>query len=110
MNRSKSRLKSNERAALREMGRDVLALRYDWHRRLRNALLALAMMDPGWMAWAEADIDEQRMSVQAITRLVEGRAGACVLKHHQWLGRARAGALLFDNGFMFNDRGDMMQV
>lgn len=64
-------------------------LRYDWPRRLRNALAALGEMDPGWLGWIEREIP-QGLTVRETARLVERQARVLVCRQYgftwgQWL-------------------------
>ena len=103
----RSRLNARERAVLRDMGNEVLQLQNDWQRRLRNALLCMALSDPRWMMWIEHEIDKESMSLQEITRLVEARARILVLKAHRYFGRQCIGNYIFRDDWVFTDRGNL---
>lgn len=103
----RSRLNAKERATLRNMGDEVIQLQNDWPRRLRNALLCMALSDPRWMMWVEREIDEESMPLQEITRLIEARARILVLKAHRYFGRQCIGNYIFRDDWVFTDRGNL---
>jgi len=103
----KSKLKAKDKNILRLMGEDALDLRHNWGRRLRNALLCLAMSDARWMVWAERELDFERMSVPEMTRLVEARARLIVLKPYAYFGRKCIGDFIFRDDWAFTDRGNL---
>ncbi len=109
MKKYRSRLNRSERDLLRCLSSVTLFLRDDWHRRLRNALMVLALQDPGWMSWIEAEIDPARMSMQSITVLVEARAKASIMQRYAWFGRSGAAHLLFYANYYFGDTGNLVQ-
>jgi len=92
---------------MRVIGEGVLALRYDWERRLRNALLCLVLSDPRWMHWVDREIDTEAMTLQEMTRLVEARARLIVLKPHSFFGRNIIGDMIFRDDWAFTDRGNL---
>lgn len=102
----KSKLNSKERAALRQIGEEYDNLRYDWNRRLRNALLCMVRNDPRWIVWVEREIDPEQMSLQEMTRLIEARARVVVLGSYSFiLGSRNLGDLIFKDSWVFTDRG-----
>lgn len=103
----KSKLNAKDKNILRLMGEDALDLRHNWGRRLRNALLCLAMSDARWMVWAERELDSERMSVPEMTRLVEARARLIVLKPYAYFGRKCIGDFIFRDDWAFTDRGNL---
>lgn len=104
----RSRLTARERTYLREIGNDVLLLRGDWHRRLRNALLALMKSDPQWMLFVDREIYVEVMSLQEITRLIEARARWAILRHYsQYSSREHIGGLIFCDSWTFTDSGNL---
>lgn len=103
----KSKLKAKDKNILRLMGEDALDLRHNWGRRLRNALLCLAMSDARWMVWAERELDYKSMSVPEMTRLVEARARLIVLKPYAYFGRKCIGDFIFRDDWAFTDRGNL---
>lgn len=82
---------------------DYLSLRYDWERRLRNALLALSQCDRQWMIWVEREIN-RRWGLKRITCLVEARARSLVLKQYS---RLYTSELIFSN-IPFSDEGNLL--
>lgn len=96
-------LNAKERNALTEVNRDYFELRYDYPRRLRNALIALAAQDRAWMVWVEREIDP-RWSLDRITEMVEARARALLLKQYHFFGRRQIGDLIFRD-WPFTDSG-----
>lgn len=104
---SKRPLNSKERATLRMMGEDALDLRYNWQRRLRNALLCLATSDKHWMMWVERELDIKSMTIQEMTRLIEARARLIVLKPYSYFGRKCIGDFIFRDDWAFTDRGNL---
>ena len=103
----KSKLNARDRNTLRLMGEDALDLRHNWGRRLRNAVLCLALSDKRWMVWAERELDCERMSVPEMTRLVEARARLIVLKPYAYFGRKCIGDFIFRDDWAFTDRGNL---
>ena len=103
----RSRLNAKERSTLRSMGDEVIQLQNDWQRRLRNALLCMALSDTQWMVWVEHEIDVESMSLQEITRLIEARARILVLKAHHYFGRQCIGNYIFRDDWVFTDRGNL---
>lgn len=104
---SNRRLNSKERDVLRMMGEDALDLRYNWPRRLRNALLCLATSDKHWMMWVERELDPESMTIQEMTRLIEARARLIVLKPYSYFGRKIIGDFIFRDDWAFTDRGNL---
>ena len=101
------KLNSEERAALRMMGEDAQDLRYNWPRRLRNALLCLATSDKNWLMWVERELDPECMSIAEMTRLIEARARLIVLKPYSYFGRKIIGDFIFRDSWTFTDRGNL---
>lgn len=97
----KLRLNQKERAMMRDITIDTVELRFDQARRLRNALLALSLMDAGWMAWAERELPRRiPKNPERLTRLVflvETRARGLMLKNYRFLFRGR------ESGFLLRD-------
>jgi hypothetical protein len=100
------RILKRDREILRAMKFEYIDLRYDYARRLRNALLCLAQSDPDWMIWVEREI-KPRWSLQRITRLVEARARTLVLKQYSFFHRQNISDLIFRDGWFFTDRGSL---
>lgn len=103
----KSRLKSKERAALREMGDEALELRGDHQRRLRNALLCILQDDtPRGVRWVRENLPAQ---IDDLTRadllLIEAYARAKVFHDYAAiLGRINS-YILFRPDWAFYDDG-----
>lgn len=80
-------------------------IEFDDRRRLRNALVALAALDPGWIVWIEqnisggADLREQR-------QLVERQARTLTMKGYSVLGNSVIRAVI-DSNFYFTDEGSL---
>lgn len=104
---SSKRLNAKERAVLRDLGTEALDLRFDHARRFRNAVYALAQMDPQWMIWVEENLPSDGTFRMRELILVESRARAFVLKVHGWLGRKCVGELVFRENWPFTDRGSL---
>ena len=83
--KKRSRLNAKERAMLRNIGMETIELRYDWRRRLRNALRCLRSVDPDWRAWCKREL-RKGMRFQVMTRKVEARARKFVLKNYSFAG------------------------
>lgn len=84
---------------------DYIDLKYNHRRRLRNALLALAQLDPGWMVWVEREVNP-RWSLERVMRLVEARARILTLRHYGPL--AKPGNYFSD--MHFSDSGALRQA
>ena len=97
---------STRRKLFKVIGEDALALRYDWPRRFRNALLCLALSDPGWMDWIERHLPRRITDAQRAARAIEPRARYLVLKNYSFHGRACIGFQIFCDR-PFNDDGDL---
>lgn len=102
----KIRLKTLERQYLQVMGTEALELRYNYERRLRNAVLSLALSDPDWMVWVERNIPPHKIGREHL-QLVEARARAMVLKAHGFFGRREIGWMIFRPDWAFSDSGNL---
>ena len=100
------RLIKREKETLREVSQPYLETRYNWERRLQNALLALANSDPQWMIWVEKNVN-LRWSLPRITRLIEAYTRARFLKPHGYFGRQQISSLIFRDDWCFTDRGTL---
>lgn len=107
--RKRSRLNAKERTALRDMADDVIDLRYNQARRLRNAILALALYDPRWMTWVEQELPDNLAECFRLQTmlLIEARARAIALKPYQFFHREQIGWLIFRHDWAFTDRGTL---
>jgi hypothetical protein len=82
---------------------DDSRLAFDDHRRLRNALLALAELDPGWMWWVERNIPKWE-SLTWKRRMVERQARALSVKRYSFLGQGWKLDVIFSD-YYFTDDG-----
>ncbi len=91
----------------------IRCLQDDWPRRLRNALLALARLDPSWMIWVDQNILPSWLTpyprdvweVQT-ARMIEARARALLLKQYHFFGFCHVGYLIFAD-WPFQDDGSL---
>ena len=82
------------------------SLRYDDQRRLRNALLALADLDPGWMAWIERNIPKE-LQLRYTRVQIERHARLLVVRRYAGMfGNHIANALTYSDLY-FNDDGSL---
>jgi hypothetical protein len=100
-----------KRAYYRDAALESLALRADRVRRLRNALLAMALSDVRWMLWVEqnlpARLDQVYKNLDMWLMLVEAAARWRILRSHGFLGRRLIGELVFRREWSFTDRGTL---
>lgn len=78
---------------------------FDDARRLRNALVALAQMDNGWMFWIEQHIP-RRMSVKITRLMVEQRARQLCAQGYAIYGTALVRGIV-DSDYYFTDEGNL---
>ena len=102
----KIKLNASDRAVLRRLPTEH-DYREDWQRRLKNALLALALSDPRWMMFVEREIDTQKMSLPEITRIIEARARHNFIRPHGYFGRKCIGNFIFRDDWLFTERGTL---
>lgn len=104
----RSKLNAREQSYLREVASSTLALRYDYERRLRNALLCLTQSDPRWITWLEKEFKpNQRIGAKELL-LIEARARCLVLRgHYVYSSREHVGWLLFRHDWPFSDSGHL---
>jgi hypothetical protein len=77
----------------------------DEARRLRNALVALASLDPGWMWWIEKNIPKM-MPFPQKRRRVERQARLLLTRNYQFTGcRLKLGIIYSD--YYFTDEGNL---
>jgi hypothetical protein len=74
-------------------------------RRLRNALLALALSDPGWMWWVERNIPK-KINLLPLVRMVERRARAVSARHYAFFGWGYQMGIIYSD-FYFTDEGHL---
>ena len=89
---------------LREIDGEIVELRFDWHARLRNALLAMARMDSGWIYWIEKNVPTS-LTVRQATRIVERQARILVCRGYsftktQWLNIVYSDRMFSKEGLM----------
>jgi len=99
------RITKRDREILRELGRQYLDLKYDYRRRLRNALYALTQMDPRWMLWVERELNP-RWGVERTMRAVEARAKVLVMQRFKHMGFNRS--FYYFNDTPFSDAGALL--
>jgi hypothetical protein len=102
----KIRLNAKEKDYMRQIGDDAISLRYDLDRRLRNAVLALALSDPKWMSWLEDNIPPHKIGRHHL-QLIEVRTRALVLKNYSFLVGRNPIELIFRQDWAFTDRGTL---
>ena len=100
------RLLKREKEILRDISQPYVETRYNWHARLRNALIALANSDPQWMLWVEKEINP-RWSIERITRLIESYTRARFLRPHNYFHRQQISGLIFRDDWCFTERGTL---
>lgn len=85
------------------------AIREDYPRRLRNALLALALADPRWIMWVEENLpnDLTLCTHPYLLHMLESRARYLFLKPHKFFQRKHIGGLIFQSNWHFNDNGHL---
>ena len=100
-----NRLNQKERMYLQSIGSAALELRYDYERRLRNALLCLAQCDPHWMQWLEKNFTPHQQIGRKELLMIEARARHIVLRAHGYFGRMYIGEMIFRHDWPFTDSG-----
>jgi hypothetical protein len=101
------RLNVQELRLLNEFGARTFDLRQDWPRRLRNALIALANMDPGWMIWVEKNLPSPCPMPDGV-RVVETRARALMLwRGYNYLGESTIRDIISQDR-PFGDQGQLV--
>jgi len=106
--RRKIRLSAREKNYMRAIGTDALELRYDYERRLRNALLCLAKSDPQWMMWLYENFKPRQCIGMTELLMIEARARCLVLSGYGiYKDRQHIGWLLFRHDWPFTDNGSL---
>lgn len=101
------RLNAQERRLLDEFAHSHLDLRHDWPRRLRNALIALTDLDPGWMIWIENNIPPH-LPMPDDVRRIEKRARRLLLwKGYKYLGESTIRDIIAQDR-PFGDQGQLV--
>jgi hypothetical protein len=103
----KTRLTSKERAIFNEMQHEYVALKFDYKRRLRNALLCLAQGDPRWMVWIEKNFKPHKRIGKRELLMIEARARNIVLRNYRYFDRKNVGGMIFDHDWAFSDDGSL---
>jgi hypothetical protein len=102
----KRKLNFREKVYLKDVNLSQDALRYDWPRRLKNALCALANMDPGWMLWVQKHVPHS-CDVRIAARLVEVRARTLAMRDYRYLGESTIRNII-DGNRPFGDDGSLL--
>jgi hypothetical protein len=77
-------------------------IRFDDARRLRNALFALANMDPGWMWWVEKNV-HKKLPLYKKRILVERYARLKLTKNYQFLGCSLQAGVIYSDLYFTDD-------
>lgn len=83
----------------------------DW-RRLRNALIALATLDPGWILWVERHVPTKMGQAgtprdpRIMRRIVERQARKLVMRGYSFLGSGFTQGVI-DSDLYFTDDGTL---
>jgi hypothetical protein len=99
------KISARAKTYLKEIDIQKNALRNDWTRRLRNALFALASMDPAWMIWVEKHVPAQ-CDAQSAARLVELQARTLLVRRYSDFGKGTIKAII-EGDRPFSDDGDL---
>src|SRR5690554_3646792 len=84
--RPRSRIKAGARRALKnssEFGN--MELRYDYSRRLRNAIMLFKQLTPHWRAWCNRHLKRRRFTASEAAKAVETKVAAMVI-NGSWKG------------------------
>jgi hypothetical protein len=100
------KLNFREKKYLESISFDTQNLRNNWHRRLRNALIALASMDPAWMMWVERHVPAV-CDIRITARLVEVRARTLLMRSYSHYGESAARSII-DGNRPFGDDGTLL--
>lgn len=99
------------REFFRTLEADALELRYDVRRRFRNALLSMALSNPGWMVWVERNLprrlEEMAGEAEMWLMLVEAAARWRVLRGYGFFHRERVCGMVFRGDQPFTERGTL---
>ena len=78
----------------------------DW-RRLRNALIALASLDVGWLAWVDQHVPSKLLGDPRIARrIVERQARKLTTENYSFWSKGFLQAII-DSGYYFTDDGNL---
>jgi hypothetical protein len=100
------RLNKQERSVMHDMALETISLRENWNRRLRNALIALAAMDPQWMIWIEEHVASP-CHVPAAAKVVELRARELMAQGYRYLGDSMV-CNIIEGDRPFSDNGNLV--
>lgn len=100
------RLNKQQRGWMNDMTSQMMELQQNWQRRLRNALIALAAMDPSWMIWVEQNIASP-CHVPSAARAVERRARELLAQGYRHLGETTV-CNIIDGDLPFSDNGNLL--
>lgn len=80
-------------------------------RRLRNALIAMASMDPRWMIWLENKLPKEMRRIDAYhLHLVETRAKSLLVnKYSSIFTDGMRSAIIASDKLFFNDTGNLVE-
>ena len=81
------------------------SIAFDDQRRLRNALIALEKLDPGWMVWVEQNIS-RKAELREQRQLVERQARILMIKGYSFLWHGFTEQVI-DADIYFTDTGDL---
>ncbi len=87
-------------------------IRFDEWRRLRNALIALAALDAGWIVWVERHVPSRMMGTggqpdpRIARRVVERQARNLVMRGYSFLGAGFTKAVI-ESDCYFTDDGNL---
>ena len=107
------RLNASERALFRRVAEDAGALDADLNQRFINALLVMARDYPGWMMWVEVNLPRRvddlykdgqfRMFLQLVESVMRWR----FFKPHSFFGRNVISEIVFNEHYVFTERGSL---
>lgn len=80
-------------------------IRFDDERRLRNALLALKDLDPGWKKWLAKNV-KSNLPLQERRVLVERQARSLSMRNFSFLGPGVT-QIVIDSDYYFTDDGNL---
>ena len=87
-------------------------IKFDEWRRLRNALIALAELDTGWIAWVERHVPSRMTGLDGqadpriARRVVERQARKLVMRSYSFLGPGFTKTVI-ESDCYFNDDGSL---
>jgi len=99
------RLSVKTRRIAKKIGITDDGLMRDDERRLRNALIALASLDPGWMWWVERNLSKSLPFPQK-RQWVERQARLLLTRNYQFTGCGIKLGIIYGD-YWFTDEGDL---